>query len=144
MQTIYFIIFILFAIYIICVWNSTKEFETIISRISYMAIGTLFISLFTLILFNISKIGIEYPKEEMIGQVRKIALLVFIPINGLVTLTQLSSIFTKVKNDIISKEELSKKIKIFAIIFIILIILECIYLKGFQVDIIKIINNMKN
>ena len=144
MQTIYFIIFILFAIYIICVWNSTKEFETIISRISYMAIGTLFISLFTLILFNISKIGIEYPKEEMIGQIRKIVLLVFIPINGFSTLTQLASIFAKVKNDMISKEELSKKIKIFAIIFIVLIIIECIYLKRFQVDIINFINNMKN
>ena len=143
MQTIYFIIFILLAMYIVFTWNSTKEFETIISRISFVIIGTLFISLFTLVLFYISKIGVVYPKEEMIGQIRKIVLLVFIPINGFLTLTQLASIFAKVKNDMISKEELSKKIKIFAIIFIVLIIIECIYLKRFQVDIIEMMNNMK-
>lgn len=143
MQTIYFIIFILFAMYIVFTWNSTKEFETIISRISFVIIGTLFISLFTLVLFYISKIGVVYPKEEMIGQIRKIVLLVFIPINGFLTLTQLASIFAKAKSDMISKEELSKKIKIFAIIFIVLIIIECIYLKRFQVDIIEMMNNMK-
>ncbi len=143
MQTIYFIIFILFAMYIVFTWNSTKEFETIISRISFVIIGTLFISLFTLVLFYISKIGVVYPKEEMIGQIRKIVLLVFIPINGFLTLTQLASIFAKVKSDMISKEELSKKIKIFAIIFIVLIIIECTYLKRFQVDIIEMMNNMK-
>ena len=84
MSVINFIIFVLFVIYIVFVWNSTKEFENTIIRISYMLVGTLFITILTLILFLISKMGVEYPKQEMIGEVRKIVLLVFIPINGFI------------------------------------------------------------
>ena len=112
---IYFIIFIIFATYIICTWNSTKEFDNAFIRISYIVIGTLFIALFTFIFFLFSKIGIEYPKQEMVGQVRKIILLIFIPINGIVVLPQIANIISRVKNGNISKEDLQKKIRIILI-----------------------------
>ena len=84
----YFIIFILFVFFVVFAWNSTKDFETPVMRLSYIGVGTLFITVLTLIIFQFSRIGINYPKEEMIGEVRKIILLVFIPINGLIILTQ--------------------------------------------------------
>lgn len=140
MTTINLIIFILFVVYIIWTWNSTKEFETTLMRISYIAIGTIFIAIITWLLFVISKIGVEYPKEEMIGQVRKIVLLVFIPINGFIVLTQCSSIFSQVRSGIVSKEDLSKKIKIRLVILAMLIIFEVIYFKHIQYGIINVIN----
>ena len=136
MSIINFIIFVLFVIYIVFVWNSTKEFENTLIRVSYIFIGTLFITLLTVILFWISKIGVEYPKKEMIGEVRRIILLVFIPINGFITLTQASSIFVQAKSGMVSKEDMQKKIKRLIIIFIMLIIVEIIYFKNIQ-NIIK-------
>ena len=63
MSLINFIIVVLFIIYIVCAWNSTKEFENNLLRISFILVGTLFITLLTLILFWISKIGVQYPIE---------------------------------------------------------------------------------
>ena len=141
MSLINFIIVVLFIIYIVCAWNSTKEFENNLLRISFIFVGTLFITLLTLILFWISKIGVEYPKKEMIGEVRKIILLSFIPINGFLILTQTASIFAQAKSGMVSKEDMQKKIKRLVIIFIILIVIEAIYFKNIQNGMIKIIQN---
>ena len=143
MSIINFIIFVLFVVYVVFVWNSTKEFENIIIRVSYILIGTIFITILTLILFLISKIGIQYPKKEMIGEVRRIILLAFIPINGFITLTQASSIFVQAKSGMVSKEDMEKKIKRFVIIFIVLIIVEIIYFKNIQNGMIKFIQSVQ-
>ena len=141
MSLINFIIVVLFIIYIVCAWNSTKEFENNLLRISFIFVGTLFITLLTLILFWISKIGVEYPKKEMIGEVRRIILLSFIPINGFLILTQTASIFAQAKSGMVSKEDMQKKIKRLVIIFIILIVFEAIYFKNIQNGMIRIIQN---
>lgn len=143
MSLIYFIITVLFIIYIVFAWNSTKEFETVLMRISFILIGTIFITILTLILFWISKMGITYPKKEMVGEVRRIILLSFIPINGFIVLTQASTIFAQAKSGMISKEDLEKKIKKLIIIFIVLIIFEAIYFKNIQNGMIKIIQSKK-
>lgn len=143
MTIINFIIFVLFVIYVVFVWNSTKEFENTIIRVSYIFIGTLFITILTLILFWISKMGVEYPKQEMIGEVRRIILLVFISINGFITLTQASSIFVQAKSGMVSREDMEKKIKKLVIIFIVLIILETIYFKNIQNGMIKFIESVQ-
>jgi len=140
MNFIYFIIFILFVVYLVWTWNSTKEFEDAKTRISFMLVGTLFITVLTLIIFAVSRIGVQYPKEEMIGQVRKIILLVFVPINGFIVLVQGARIIANTKKGMLSKEQLSKRIKIFAAIFVIMIILECIYFKNIQLNMINYIN----
>ena len=141
MSLIYFIFTVLFIIYIVFVWNSTKEFETLLMRISFLIVGTIFITILTLILFWISKIGISYPKREMIGEVRKIILLSFIPINGFITLTQASTIFSQAKSGMVSKEDMEKKIKRLVIIFIALIIFEAFYFKNIQNGMIRIIQS---
>ena len=141
MSPIYFIIFLLFVVYIVWTWNSTKEFEDQKIRIAYLIVGTLFIAMVTLIIFLVSKIGVNYPKKEMVGQVQKIVLLVFTPINGFVVLTQFSSVFQQIRSGMVSKEKMDKKIKTLLIVFTILIIIECIYFKNVQYGIIKIINS---
>ena len=141
MSLIYFIVFLLFVVYIVWTWNSTKEFEDQKIRIAYLIVGTLFIAMVTLIIFLVSKIGVNYPKKEMVGQVQKIVLLVFTPINGFIVLTQFSSVFQQIRSGMVSKEKMDKKIKTLLIVFTILIIIECIYFKNVQYGIIKIINS---
>ena len=141
MSPIYFIVFLLFVVYIVWTWNSTKEFEDQKIRIAYLIVGTLFIAMVTLIIFLVSKIGVNYPKKEMVGQVQKIVLLVFTPINGFLVLTQFSSVFQQIRSGMVSKEKMNKKIKTLLIVFTILIIIECIYFKNVKYGIIKIINS---
>ena len=140
MSAIYFIIFILFISYLVWTWKSTKEYESIISRASYILVGSIFITVVTLVIFEISKMGVIYPKDEMIGEVRKIILLIFVPVNGLIVLTQSASVFSQVKSGMVSKEDMSKRIRILAVVFIIMIIIECIYFKSIQNGMIRIIN----
>lgn len=141
MSPIYFIVFLLFVVYIVWTWNSTKEFEDQKIRIAYLIVGTLFIAMVTLIIFLVSKIGVNYPKKEMVGQVQKIVLLVFTPINGFVVLTQFSSVFQQIRSGMVSKEKMDKKIKRLVIIFIVLIVFETIYFKNIQNGMIRIIQN---
>lgn len=143
MSTIYFIIFVLFIIYIVFLWNSTREFESLLMKFSFILVGTIFIAILTLFLFWISKIGIQYPKKEMIGEVRKIVVLAFIPINGFIILIQAVRLFIQAKSGMVSKEDMEKRIKRLIIIIIVLIIIEVIYFKSIQNGMIRIIQSRK-
>ena len=136
--TIYLIIIALYAIYILWTWNNTKSFEVTFTRISYIAIGTLFILFLTYIIFRISRSGINYPNKNMIGVVRNIILIVFVPVNGFITLPRIANIIGKIKNDEITGYQLKKKIIIFTIVVIIAIVIEGIYFKDVQNGIIQI------
>ena len=139
--TIYLTILILFLVYILWTWNSTKSFEGSFIRISYIAIGTLFITFVTYIIFLISKNRVQYPNEQLEGIIRNIILLTFIPVNGFITLPQIGNIISKIKNDSINKEKIKIKIITFFITIIIIIIFECHYFGGMQSKIIEIINS---
>ena len=137
---IYLIITILFAVLIFWTWNNTKEFNETKDRIKYIVIGIFLVTIVTTIIFAISKIGINYPKVEIMKKVRNIAILLFTPINGFLSLPHIATI----KNDIkinAKEEKVKKKIIILGIIIIISLIVEINYLKDFQNGIIGILNS---
>lgn len=138
---IYLIIALLFVVLIFWTWNNTKDFEETSERIIYVAVGIAVVAIVTLIYFAISKIGITYPKAEMIGQVRKIAVLVFTPINGFLSLPHIASLKMKIKMKSEEDSKLKKKIIILEIIFIVATIVEINYMKNFQNGIIQILNS---
>ena len=140
MLLIYLIIIILFIVLLSWTWNNVKNFDTTAQKIFYIIVGLMIIALETLIIFNISKESVDYPNIEIMKQVRKIALLIFIPINGFLTLPHFASIFKEVGTGT-NDEKTKKKIVILGIIIIISIIIEITYLKNFQNGIIKIINS---
>ncbi len=141
-SAIYFIICILFLIHIFWTWNNTKSFENIWIRISYLLIGTLFMTFITFIIFQFSKMGVEYPKQEMVGQVRKIVMLLFVPINSFIIFPQVASLIARVKNGDISVEDRDRKTRILFIVFGIMIIVECVYFKSIQNGIISTYINL--
>ena len=138
---IYLIIALLFLIYIIWTWNSTKKLDSPIRQIIYLLFGTAIVAIVTLIIFQFSKIGLEYAQKEMIGEVRKIILLVFVPINGFCTLPQIAKILNSPNKQENSEKNYEKTIKRTLIIFIILVILELIYFRRIQGTIIQIVNS---
>lgn len=137
---IYLVIAILFIAYIMWTLNNAKEFASSGTKILFLIIGTIIISLVTLILFSISKLGVVYPKTQMVGAVRKIILLVFVPINGLIILPQIANVVGKVKKDKITPDEFQRKAIIMLVIIIAIVIIECIYFKNIQTGIINVIN----
>ena len=137
---IYITIIVLFIVYVLWTWNSTKCFEGTSIRISYIVIGTLFITFVTYIIFLISKNGINYPSSDMIGKIRNIILLTFIPVNGFITLPQIGNIIGKIKDDSITSEKAKKRIIIFLISIIVVLIFECYYFGSMQNRIIGMIN----
>ena len=134
---IYLIIILVFAIYVIWTWNSTQAFKQNGTRILYIIVGTIFVSLLTLLLFYFSKIGIEYPKIEMMKDIRKMILLVFIPVNGFLILPQIANIINIDSNKDETKEQINKKITKLGITVLLIIILECMYFKSMQSGIIN-------
>lgn len=138
---IYIIIALLFVVLIFWTWNNTKEYEEITKRITYIVIGILAMLLITLIDFTISKIGITYPKAEMVKQVRKMSVLLFTPINGFFSLPHIATIKTQIELKKVENDKIKKKIIILGIIFIIATIVEINFIKEFQNGIIQILNN---
>ena len=98
---------------------------------------------FTTILFNLSSIGIEYPNSKSKTIAMKSLVLIFTPINGILLLPNVTRIINESKNEKITKEECEKKIKKSLITFIILIIIEFIYLKNTQNGILNNYNMIK-
>ena len=133
-------IIILFVVLLFWTWNNSKDFQENKAKIKFILIGLISLSMVTFILFNLSKIGIDYPNEDIMKEIRKIALLLFIPINGFLTLPHIASIKTEIQLGAKEEEKIKRKIILIAIVWILAIIIETIYLKDFQKGIIQIIN----
>ena len=138
---IYFIIVVLFGVLIFWTWNNTKDFEETKTKIIFCVVGIIVLGIVTLTIFNISKIGIKYQNKEIESQVRKIAVFLFIPINGFLSLPHIAKIKTDIKTGAVPDEKSKKRIIILATVIVVVTILEIFYLKDFQNGIIEILNN---
>lgn len=138
---IYFIIAVLFVVLIFWTWNNTKDFEETSRRVIFIVVGIVLIAIVTLIYFAISKVGITYPKVEMVKQVRKMVVLLFTPINGFLSLPYIASLKMKIKLKTEDEEKLKKKIIMLGIVFIVATIVEINYMKEFQNGIIQMLNS---
>lgn len=140
---IYLIIFILFGVLIFWTWNNTKDYETNTQKIRFIAIGLMFLYIISLVIFKISKIGVNYPSKEIVTQVQKMAMFVFVPINGFLSLPHIASIMSAIKLKTQEEDKIKRKIIVWGIIIIVTIFIEIIYLKQFQNGIIILLNSKK-
>lgn len=140
---IYIVIAVLFGVLIAWTWNNSKSFQTNNKKITFILVGLAILFIITFIIFSISRIGISYPNNEIMKQVRKIAILIFMPVNGFLSLPHIANIKAEVEKGNYEQEKLKRKIIIFGIVWLILIIFEIIYLKDFQNGIIQILNKNK-
>ena len=73
--------------------------------------------IFTMILFNISSLGIEYPNSQSRGIARRILVIIFTPMNGILLLPNITRLINESQNGEIDKEECTRKLKKTLIIF---------------------------
>lgn len=93
--------------------------------------------IFTMILFNISSLGIEYPNSQSREIALKILVTIFTPMNGIILLPNITRLINKSQNGEIDKEECARKLKKTLIIFILLVIMEFVYLRNTQIGILN-------
>ena len=98
---------------------------------------------FTTILFNLSSIGIEYLNSKNKGIAMRTLVAIFTPINGIILLPNITRIINESQNGEINKEECKKRLKKSLIVFILLVIIEFVYLKNTQIGILNNYNMQK-
>ena len=79
-------------------------------KIIFSIVGIVFLFIITFIIFNISKIGITYPSKEILKQVRRISILLCVPINGYLSLPHIAKIISDIKTNSINDEKSKKRI----------------------------------
>ena len=93
--------------------------------------------IFTMILFNISSLGIEYPNSQSREIALKILVTIFTPMNGIILLPNITRLINESQNGEIDKEECARKLKKTLIIFILLVIMEFVYLRNTKIGILN-------
>lgn len=132
---IYLMIIILFLVLILWTCNNTKNFENKFQRVLYIVLGLAINSIIVAIIFNISKSGINYSNIEIMKEMRKFILLIFTPINGLLTMPIGANAIIGIRDG----ENKNKLLLILSIIFVIAIIFECSYFESIQRGVLQII-----
>lgn len=135
------IIIVIYLISIAAIWTSLEN-EGKTKKISIIIIGILAMFLITNIIFNISKSTINYENIELQKNMRQIILWLFTGLNSLFLPVTIRNI-VKTKNGEQDENALKVKILVLAIIFILVMILECGYIKDIQEKTINIYQSNK-
>ena len=136
------IIIVIYLISIAAIWTSLEN-EGKTKKISIIIIGILAMFLITNIIFNISKSTINYENIELEKNMRQIILWLFTGLNSLFLPVTIRNI-VKTKNGEQDENALKVKILVLAIIFILVMILECGYIKDIQEKTINIYQSNKS
>lgn len=136
------IIIVIYLISIAAIWTSLEN-EGKTKKISIIIIGILAMFLITNIIFNISKSTINYENIELQKNIRQIILWLFTGLNSLFLPVTIRNI-VKTKNGEQDENALKVKILVLAIIFILVMILECGYIKDIQEKTINIYQSNKS
>lgn len=105
-------------------------------KIKYIIIGFIITFIITVILCFISTNGI-IANENYITIVRNTSILLFSPINAIISLPYIGNLLNKYEDKRINEKKLKKKLLLFGIILIIIFIFEVAYIKDFELGLIK-------
>lgn len=129
----------MFLILISWTWHNLGNIEKP-KKVITIIVSVFVIYIVTLIIFNISKNNITYVAQEGMEAVKNILVLLFTMVNSLILMPLLARILNKISENDIKYSDARKSFIIIFIIFLIVIIFECGYLKDIQQGIINIYN----
>ncbi len=139
MPIIITIMIAMFLILISWTWHNLGDIEKI-KKIITMIVLFVLIYIVTLIVFNISKSDILYNSKEAMENVKTILVLLFTMVNGLIIMPFIAKILNKISCNDIDYNDAKKSFLVIFIVFIIVIIFECGYLKDIQNGILNVYN----
>lgn len=136
-----FIILIMIIIYLVVIawtWNNLEDLEKH-KKIIIIGIGLLIVFIITNIIFAISKAGINYQNAEIQKDVGNIMIALFTGVNALI-LPLLFKNILKMKNGEMEETIFKTKMGVGVIVFLLIMCLECGYIKDIQKGILEIYN----
>ena len=140
MTIIYLVVIAIMILLFFWTKNNMKTIKNISEKIKIIILVILGVFIVTIITFRISKIDINYPNDKIYREIKKVTLILFLPINSLITLPQIAKVLGDLRDKNIDREKIKKRIIIIGILIIIAIIFEIGYLKDFQNGIIQLLN----
>lgn len=142
MTVILIIIAILFLVLIRWTWHNLGNIENKV-KIPIIIGGIIILYGITFLIYNISKIGIQYESKEVMKSIQSIFVLLFTIVNGYILLPYIFKMIEQIYNKEINDEKIKKKIIIACIVFIVIVIFEYKYLGNSQLGILKVMENLK-
>ena len=141
----FLIIIVIIAIYAVSfawTWPNLGAIDKL-KKIAVIIIGNIIMYIITIIIFNISKSGIDYNNVELQTAVSNTIVSIFTGINGIIVIPQIAKILEKIKENEIDRNLALKRFAIILIVFILCIIFEGGYIKDTQKGILNIYNSMR-
>ena len=123
-------------------WSSLEDIEKT-KKIEYIIVGFVAVYIITIIIYQISKIGISYENREIMKAIQNILVLVFSIVNGYILLPYIFKKIVQIQNDEIDDKKFKKSIVILITVIIILTIIESNYLANAQNETLQIIDRLK-
>lgn len=139
-----FIIIVVIALFFVLVgytWYRLEAYEGM-ERVIFCVAGILVCWGITSMLFSISSKGMSYISQDVEQEISKILVMVFTPINGIALMPTVAKIASKLKFDEIEKNTAIKHFVILGVIFVVIAIIEVMYLKNIQLGILDVAQKM--
>ena len=137
MPLIILMTFILYSVVIGWTWNNLGDVDKI-KKILIIAGEILLIYLITLIVYAISKNGIDYTNTEVEKNIKIVIVTLFTGFNSLIILPFFNKQIIKLKEKEEEEKSIVKKLAIMFLIFIVCLIFECGYMKDTQKGILQV------
>ena len=133
------IVIILLLVLLGWTWHSLGNIEKP-TKIACIIGGILIVYIITLVIYNISKMGIVYENKEAMKLIQNVFVSLFTIINGYIILPFVFRKLDQINNEELEKEQLKKSIIILVIILLILGIFESSYLGNIQQGILSMMS----
>ena len=120
-------------------WHSLGNIEQP-TKIACIIGGLVVVYIITLVIYNISKIGIVYENKEAMKLIQNVFVSLFTIINSYIILPYVFRKLDQINNEEIEKEQLKKSIIILVIIILVMGIFESSYLGSIQQEILSMMS----
>lgn len=137
MPLIIIMTFILYSVVIGWTWNNLGDINKI-KKILIISGELITIFVITLIVYTISKNGIDYTNKDVESSIKMVIVALFTGFNSLIILPFLNKQIIKLKEKELDEKNVAKKLTIMLIIFILCVIFECGYMKNTQKGILQV------
>lgn len=119
-----------------CLADLTKK-----EKLIYIAAGTALMYILTTIVYWISTRGIEMTEVSEMG--KNLITFLFVPINGIIILPLFAKSYYNYKMGGLDGSVLKKRAMVLGVILLIILIIECIYFKNIQEQVVNLINEQR-
>ncbi len=119
-----------------CLADLTKK-----EKLIYIAGGTAFMYVLTTIVYWISTRGITMTEVSEMG--KNLITFLFVPINGIIILPMFAKSYYSYKMRGLDGNILKKRAMVLGVILLIILIIECIYFKNIQEQVVNLINEQR-